>query len=429
MRKYRLRFYKALAFVLAGSQLGWILPAVAQTGPLRPVHIRVYVFNRATSSAVPGVTVHFAQNRTAPCPTGASGSAVTDVDGVAEINAEACAGPGTIFTHGSDVLSAGGVSTNVLTSRQSQFSSGADFIHIVSGQSSYLVRLPLVPTENNEGHGSEVRTVLIRVRGREANGTLAPVHSATIYDEHGKLVATTDSSGLGRAEISAPMGETVTMRADGGSKWRPASSSYIVGASEGGTRLTRADDYVNFVLKAKEENGSLTVEVLNHKTDQPIAGASVVLYKPDHFPGTLVASSTTSDAGEAHFGGSALGEADLNGETRIEASHKGYETAVQTVSGNVAHYVVYLKEKSGCDSIVGTWDWWNGLTVTFSEGGGASYRGAQSGRGHWMHLGGNNYDVHWGTSRTYDYFTLSSDGTKLEGKFDGKPGVSTRSCQ
>lgn len=81
--------------------------------------------------------------------------------------------------------------------------------------------------------------------------------------------------------------------------------------------------------------------------------------------------------------------------------------------------------------IVGTWHWWNGYTVTFNANGGASYRGsslAQSGVGRWQNTGGNNYHVHWLSSNTNDYFTLSSDNTKLEGKYDGKPGVSTRVC-
>ena len=81
--------------------------------------------------------------------------------------------------------------------------------------------------------------------------------------------------------------------------------------------------------------------------------------------------------------------------------------------------------------IVGTWNWWNGYTVTFNANGGATYRGSslvRSGVGRWQNTGGNNYHVHWLTSNTNDYFTLSSDGTKLEGTYDGKPGVSTRKC-
>jgi len=86
-------------------------------------------------------------------------------------------------------------------------------------------------------------------------------------------------------------------------------------------------------------------------------------------------------------------------------------------------------ETSSCaTSIVGTWHWWNGLTVTFSPGGGASYRGSATGSGSWQHTGGSSYHAHWNAGNTNDYFTLSRDGTKIEGQFDGKPGTSTRKC-
>ncbi len=81
--------------------------------------------------------------------------------------------------------------------------------------------------------------------------------------------------------------------------------------------------------------------------------------------------------------------------------------------------------------IIGTWNWWNGYTVTFNANGGASYMGSslvQSGVGRWQSTGRNSYHVHWMKSNTNDYFTLSSDGMKLEGTYDGKPGVSTRKC-
>lgn len=85
-------------------------------------------------------------------------------------------------------------------------------------------------------------------------------------------------------------------------------------------------------------------------------------------------------------------------------------------------------ETPGCASIAGTWNWWNGLTVTFSPGGGASYRGNASGTGSWQKTGTNSYHAHWNAGNTNDYFTLSRDGTKIEGTFDGKPGTSTRHC-
>ncbi len=81
--------------------------------------------------------------------------------------------------------------------------------------------------------------------------------------------------------------------------------------------------------------------------------------------------------------------------------------------------------------IIGSWNWWNGYTVTFNANGGATYRGSslvRSGVGRWQKTGGNSYRVHWLSSNTNDIFTLSADGMKLEGTYDGKPGVSTRKC-
>lgn len=90
-------------------------------------------------------------------------------------------------------------------------------------------------------------------------------------------------------------------------------------------------------------------------------------------------------------------------------------------------------DETRCSSLIGTWNWWNGLTVTFHRGsstqaGGATYTGSSWGSGSWVHTGGNSYRVHWNTSNTTDLFTMSRDGTKLEGMFDGKPGTSTREC-
>jgi hypothetical protein len=81
--------------------------------------------------------------------------------------------------------------------------------------------------------------------------------------------------------------------------------------------------------------------------------------------------------------------------------------------------------------VVGTWNWWNGYTVTFNANGGATYQGSslvRSGVGRWQRTGQNSYHVHWLGGNTNDYFTLSPDGSKIEGTFDGKPGVSTRKC-
>jgi len=98
-----------------------------------------------------------------------------------------------------------------------------------------------------------------------------------------------------------------------------------------------------------------------------------------------------------------------------------------------SRFANYLKTQIGeYDTPVGNWNWWNGYAVGFNANGGAWYSApnspARGGVGRWQKTGTDSYHVHWLKSNTDDYFTLSSDGMKLEGKFDGKPGVSTRKC-
>jgi hypothetical protein len=237
----RLSLFKACIFIFLFAQLGYTIPAYAQGGQ-QQIHVRVYVGNSRNGSAVPSARVYFEEQRTVPCPTGAGGSAETGPDGVADIYVTACAAIAEIWV-----------------SRMQNFpGGGAGFVHIVSGQSFYQWRLSMTP-EN--APAVEERTLHIRVRGRDANGNLVPVHFATVYDEQGTHVATTDYNGMATAHTRDAMGETVRMRADGGSKWGESTSSFIVGASEGGTTLTRADDYINFVMKGTGEENAEDVEL------------------------------------------------------------------------------------------------------------------------------------------------------------------------
>jgi hypothetical protein len=115
---------------------------------------------------------------------------------------------------------------------------------------------------------------------------------------------------------------------------------------------------------------------------------------------------------------------------REKKAHEETGGMVDVQSGKT--WASYLqKQIDELQGIVGSWNWWNGYTVTFNANGGATYRGSslvRSGVGRWQKTGGNSYHVHWLNSNTNDYFTLSSDGLKLEGTYDGKPGVSTRKC-
>jgi hypothetical protein len=113
---------------------------------------------------------------------------------------------------------------------------------------------------------------------------------------------------------------------------------------------------------------------------------------------------------------------------KLEAKQADQQAHIAQLELEIARCKGQSQGASACASIAGTWNWWNGLTVTFSPGGGASYRGNASGSGSWQKTGTNSYHAHWNAGNTDDYFTLSHDGTKIEGTFDGKPGTSTRRC-
>jgi hypothetical protein len=280
MDTQRLSLFKACLFIFLSAQLGCTIPAYAQGGQ-QQIHVRVYVANSRNGSAVPSATVYFEEQRTVPCPTGAAGSAETGPDGVADIYVTACAAMAEIWV-----------------SRMQNFpGGGAGFIHIASGQTFYQWRLSMTPAN---APVEEDRTLHIRVRGRESSGTLVPVHFATVYDEQGKHLATTDYNGMAIAHVREPMGETIRMRADGGSKWGETSSSFIVGASEGGTSLTRADDYINFVMKGTGEENAEDVELIISVVGQSSKG---------HVP---VHNATIYD-GEGHH----LVTTDYNGKASV----------------------------------------------------------------------------------------------------------------
>ncbi len=262
MGTQRSSLFKALFFALLVAQFGWSIPAHAQGG-LQQIHVRVYVANSRTGSAVPSARVYFEQQRTAPCPTGVAGSAETGPDGVADIYVTACAAIAEVW----------------VSPMQNFPGGGAGFVHIASGQTFYQWRLSMTP-EN--APPSEERTLHIRVRGHDASGKLVPVHFATVYDEQGRHVATTDYNGMATAHVLEPIGETIRMRADGGSKWGEATSSFIVGASEGGTTLTRADDYINFVMKGTggetAEDVELAISVVGQSSSGRVPVHNATIY-------------------------------------------------------------------------------------------------------------------------------------------------------
>lgn len=334
------------------------------------------------------------------------------------------------------------------------FKAMREIITIVPGKLSYAFAYSLPRTANRINYTPPKpvqqgeRALTIRVRGRLANGQIVPVHYATIYSAKGDSpIATTNYDGLVQVRHNVPLGETMTLRAEA-TKWRTASSSFIAGASEGGTGLTRADDYINFMLNgsgrgvdenielfvrvvgrtsdgttvpvryatiydaagqklvmtgydgrgvvkrpfSREENHVLTAEanhwktgttsfivgeaqearksvtfvlesdatpapeakrpltvhVLDRTTDKPIPAARVTLFKPVNFPGTAISTRNSDAGGEVVFDGASVGQAQVDGASRVGASAVGYETTAQTVAasfttGGGGTYTLYLK--------------------------------------------------------------------------------------
>ncbi|HEX5275904.1 MAG TPA: hypothetical protein VFW34_11610 [Candidatus Rubrimentiphilum sp.] len=227
---------------------------------------------------------------------------------------------------------------------------------------------------NGEGDNlSEEATLNFVVHGKTAKSWTA-VHFATIYDAEGHHLTTTDYNGHGTARVKTKLGEPYTVKVDGGSRWKSATKEILIGAAAGiGT--TVAYNNVDFLLDPAQAAKELTVEVLNHETDKPVAAASVTIYKPDHFPGTAVAHATTDAHGLAKFDAEEVGSALLNGEARVGATHGGSKSEIQTLAssllqGEAPKYVLYMKEKQETTKWSGTW--YNGpYTMQISGGNGS----------------------------------------------------------
>ena len=76
-----------------------------------------------------------------------------------------------------------------------------------------------------------------------------------------------------------------------------------------------------------------------------------------------------------------------------------------------------------CDSLAGTWTWFNGRTVTMSANGSLTDGG---GKGTWRKTGPQTFQLRWDTYNTTDTVTLSSDGSTLTGIFNGSKGTCRR---
>lgn len=184
------------------------------------------------------------------------------------------------------------------------------------------------------------------------------IAGATIVDAEGHTLGTTDSTGRVQVIVDAPLGETYKVKAKA-QHWAPQTKELESGTASG-VGVTYAHESVEFMLDPLVEHGELTVEVLDRDTNEPVHGAEVVLYKPEHYPGIKVGESSTNSKGEAVFSAQDIDEALLNGEARVEAKHGGWESSTQTVSeslisGTSPRYVMYIKQKTEKTNWSGTW--------------------------------------------------------------------------
>jgi len=417
------RLISAVLFLAAVLGMS-IRPALAQQRA-ESVHIYVFVMNKETNDPLNAMTVFYDepasncsgqhQEHVAAPPTTRQGETRIDI--------VTCSGPAMITVNGN-----------------AEFDTAVKTVELLPGRAGYNVLVKMEP---------KGRVVHIRTQGKE-NGSLVPVR-ALIYDQSGQRIAITDDQGFATVRYRFSIGETVKLQAKA-PHWGATSASYIVGASEAGTRLTRSEDYINFVfgeeetpkqqllsldirvsgmqggkripidhatiydergrslgttdargrlwarietalgetfqLKAEaydwktetqsvlaraergigsagspslyhavtfvlqpnaEEVHNLTVEVLSRETDKPLKDQVVDVYRPTSFPGMLEISNTTDDKGEVHFDSFDLSRALFNNEIRIKVGGGDcYPAVIENVPVSLMHgeaprYLVYLR--------------------------------------------------------------------------------------
>lgn len=243
----------AVSILLGLIQLILVAPVLAQQAQI--VHIYVFVTNAETNEPLMSMDVHYDIPPIA-C-NGFHGGHVsnrTTREGEAAMGFITCTGPATVTVVGGP-----------------DFETQQQTIEVEPGQVGYNMFFKLVPRG---------RVVHVRVQGRDDRGQLVPVSSATVYDRNGNELATTNAGGLATARVREVIGETVTLRAEA-PHWRGGTASYVVGASEGGSRIARADDYVNFVLNGEEQTKqeiALQILVKGRKNGQSVPIEHALIY-------------------------------------------------------------------------------------------------------------------------------------------------------
>ncbi len=128
---------------------------------------------------------------------------------------------------------------------------------------------------NSNGATSEKHPLDVTVRGMK-NGKRIRIANASILDAEGHKLGSTDSVGQATVIVDVPLGETYSVKAEA-QHWKSASETLQSGNMQGGITPSYAHETVEFMLQPAQETGALTVEVLDHTTDKPLSGATVVL--------------------------------------------------------------------------------------------------------------------------------------------------------
>lgn len=217
------RLLASLAF-LAVSCLGSAVPAYAQQAQI--VHLYVYVTNSETNEPLMSMAVHYDQPPIA-CNGYHGGHVVSSTirEGYTQMGFITCTSTATVTVLGGP-----------------DFDTQQQTLEIEPGQVGYNLFFKMVP---------KGRVLHIRVQGRNEKGELVNVASATVFDRNGNQLATTDASGNATARVKEVLGETVSLRAEA-PHFKPGTASYIAGAYHSGSKITRSEDYVNFVLGEEE---------------------------------------------------------------------------------------------------------------------------------------------------------------------------------
>lgn len=229
------------------------VPVGAQNGIPSAVTARVvvHVTNASNGTAVPGRNVYLVRE------AGWQGSGTnstfeageTDVEGTAVITGALLPGAWIVEVYGGLL-----------------FDYAMATIHVTPGQSAYEVSLPMKPSSGRwRSRDLPVRppgerALYIRVQGKLPNGKIVPVKYAAIYTPQDREIVMTGADGTAVIWHRVPLGEMLTLRAEA-NHWEDGTASFIAGASESGSRMTRADDYINFMLNSTEPPGKHTLSI------------------------------------------------------------------------------------------------------------------------------------------------------------------------